>query len=301
MKKILSLLSWPIKKILLFLIVTIRPLLGPANCRFPISCGNYGIDQLKTQPLHRALFNIIKRLLSCANPFWKKSYFLSILIFLFPLFCATHLSAMKPAEKKLASVNPINCALSIKDGKIKCKLYSRREMIKETPPINETKKFCLMEGGKLHPLPVSELLMLMKKQKGMVVVAQTDTLLEMLHYVDEQTGLIIKEWASLIQTENNKTIKWKEKNAALEQKEKELKKKCRDLQKEEKNLEAWYQEAFSDLQKAENDLQKREGNLKKRKKKLKKREKKLKKREKKMIYRCLLCQNHLDCRCDNFR
>jgi len=57
-----------IKKILITCIVGLRPLLGPATCKFHITCTPYAIDQLETQPLHKALWNIIKRLLMC-SPF----------------------------------------------------------------------------------------------------------------------------------------------------------------------------------------------------------------------------------------
>ncbi|MCK5632309.1 membrane protein insertion efficiency factor YidD [bacterium] len=61
--------TWPIRKIFIFLIISIRPLLGPANCRFEPTCGKYAIIQLKTQPLHTATYNITKQLISCCNPF----------------------------------------------------------------------------------------------------------------------------------------------------------------------------------------------------------------------------------------
>ncbi|HEV2916885.1 MAG TPA: membrane protein insertion efficiency factor YidD [Candidatus Babeliales bacterium] len=56
-------------RILIVCIVIVRPLLGPATCRFYVGCTAYAIDQLQTERLHYALLNISKRLLSC-NPFW---------------------------------------------------------------------------------------------------------------------------------------------------------------------------------------------------------------------------------------
>lgn len=58
-----------IKKILVFLLIGLRPFLGVATCRFPIGCTAYAQEQLEKQPLHQALWLICKRLLLC-NPFW---------------------------------------------------------------------------------------------------------------------------------------------------------------------------------------------------------------------------------------
>lgn len=44
----------------------IRPLLGPAQCRFSVSCGDYAIQQLQEQSLIPALKAIFKRVWSCA-------------------------------------------------------------------------------------------------------------------------------------------------------------------------------------------------------------------------------------------
>ena len=64
------------KIIALFLIFTIkfiRPLLGPPNiCPFTIGCTPFAIDQLSTQPLHKACYVITKRLFQC-HPFGKRS------------------------------------------------------------------------------------------------------------------------------------------------------------------------------------------------------------------------------------
>lgn len=52
----------------IMIIQGIRPLLGPADCKFPVTCTRYAIQQLQEQPLHRAFYLIAHRLLSC-NPF----------------------------------------------------------------------------------------------------------------------------------------------------------------------------------------------------------------------------------------
>ena len=57
-----------IAKILSGIIIGLRPLLGPANCRFEPTCTPYAINQLKTQSVLVALKNIVKRIISC-RPF----------------------------------------------------------------------------------------------------------------------------------------------------------------------------------------------------------------------------------------
>ena len=57
-------------KILIFFIVGLRPLLGPAHCKYAISCSEYALIQLKTKPLLKAIWLITKRICSC-NPFTK--------------------------------------------------------------------------------------------------------------------------------------------------------------------------------------------------------------------------------------
>lgn len=51
----------------IWLILGIRPLLGPAACRYQIGCTKYAIALLKTEPFLKAVWRIIKRVLSC-NP-----------------------------------------------------------------------------------------------------------------------------------------------------------------------------------------------------------------------------------------
>ncbi|MFC1842182.1 membrane protein insertion efficiency factor YidD [Candidatus Dependentiae bacterium] len=53
---------------LLFLIRGLRPLLGPAHCKHPISCTDYAQEQLTNRYLFPAIWLITKRVLSC-NPF----------------------------------------------------------------------------------------------------------------------------------------------------------------------------------------------------------------------------------------
>lgn len=62
-------IAYCIKKLLIFILIGLRPLLGPATCRYAIGCTAYAREQLETQPIHRALWLISKRVLNC-NPFW---------------------------------------------------------------------------------------------------------------------------------------------------------------------------------------------------------------------------------------
>ena len=59
-----------INKLFAFIITGLRPLLGPACCKYPIGCTDFALDQLKEQPLHKALWAIVKRIASC-NPLSK--------------------------------------------------------------------------------------------------------------------------------------------------------------------------------------------------------------------------------------
>lgn len=59
-----------LKKIVIFMLVGLRPLLGPAHCRFEIGCTQFAVNQLQEKPLFHALLAIAKRVLSC-NPFSK--------------------------------------------------------------------------------------------------------------------------------------------------------------------------------------------------------------------------------------
>jgi putative component of membrane protein insertase Oxa1/YidC/SpoIIIJ protein YidD len=54
-----------IKAILRFLILGLRPLLGPARCKYRVGCTQYTLNQLKKKPLIPALIASTKRILSC--------------------------------------------------------------------------------------------------------------------------------------------------------------------------------------------------------------------------------------------
>lgn len=54
---------------LVTILVGLRPLLGPAACRYDIGCTQFAVIQLESLPLHKALWAISTRLLSC-NPFF---------------------------------------------------------------------------------------------------------------------------------------------------------------------------------------------------------------------------------------
>ncbi len=57
----------------MFILRGTRPLLGKTHCRYPLSCTNYALLQLKEQPLIIALWRITKRVIVC-NPFYKPSF-----------------------------------------------------------------------------------------------------------------------------------------------------------------------------------------------------------------------------------
>jgi putative component of membrane protein insertase Oxa1/YidC/SpoIIIJ protein YidD len=60
-----------LSRLFIFLIQGIRPLLGGQGCcKYSVTCTQFAINQLKERPLHRALWHICKRVLSC-NPFTK--------------------------------------------------------------------------------------------------------------------------------------------------------------------------------------------------------------------------------------
>lgn len=65
----MRILATIIKKLLIVIISLIRPLLGPATCRFPDGCTRYAIRELQEKPLFIALWSITKRLLLC-SPFY---------------------------------------------------------------------------------------------------------------------------------------------------------------------------------------------------------------------------------------
>lgn len=57
-----------LNKMVIFLIVGLRPLFGIAHCRYQLSCTKFATQQLKEYALLPAMWAIIKRILSC-NPF----------------------------------------------------------------------------------------------------------------------------------------------------------------------------------------------------------------------------------------
>lgn len=60
------------REFLITLIVCLRPFVAPPGCcRHPISCTVFACEQLRTQPLGKALWAIIKRLASC-HPFARQ-------------------------------------------------------------------------------------------------------------------------------------------------------------------------------------------------------------------------------------
>jgi putative component of membrane protein insertase Oxa1/YidC/SpoIIIJ protein YidD len=57
--------------ILITVLVGLRPLLGPAACRYEIGCTQFAVIQLQNLPLHKALWAIGCRVVSC-NPFLRR-------------------------------------------------------------------------------------------------------------------------------------------------------------------------------------------------------------------------------------
>lgn len=58
-----------ISKTIIFILIGTRPLLGPpARCRHSPTCTHFALAELEQKPLHKALWSIVKRVLSC-NPF----------------------------------------------------------------------------------------------------------------------------------------------------------------------------------------------------------------------------------------
>ncbi|QQR54242.1 membrane protein insertion efficiency factor YidD [bacterium] len=65
-------LTWIIKKIIAIFIITVRPLLGPAQCKFQVSCTRFALKTIEQENLVHAFFLIIKRLCYCSPfPFTK--------------------------------------------------------------------------------------------------------------------------------------------------------------------------------------------------------------------------------------
>jgi len=64
-------LSKQLSSLLIILLIGLRPLLGPAHCKFTVSCTEFAIIKLKEGPLFHALWEIFKRLLRC-SPFYNR-------------------------------------------------------------------------------------------------------------------------------------------------------------------------------------------------------------------------------------
>lgn len=81
----MKLLTKLFNKTISWLIVGLRPLLGPALCYYEIGCSSYALQCLETQSFIPAMWLIAKRLASC-NPitmwsaFFKKSFFMVTLL-----------------------------------------------------------------------------------------------------------------------------------------------------------------------------------------------------------------------------
>jgi len=56
-----------LQSVLFIPIALLRPLLGPAECKYGLSCMPFAKKQLRELPLHKALWRIIRRVASC-NP-----------------------------------------------------------------------------------------------------------------------------------------------------------------------------------------------------------------------------------------
>lgn len=56
-----------VSSFVIFLIRGLRPLLGPATCKYQVTCGTFAIAQLQELPIHIAIWSVVKRILSC-NP-----------------------------------------------------------------------------------------------------------------------------------------------------------------------------------------------------------------------------------------
>lgn len=50
---------------LIYTIKIIRPLLGPSNCLYTVSCTEFAYQQLKTEPTIKAVIIITKRVMRC--------------------------------------------------------------------------------------------------------------------------------------------------------------------------------------------------------------------------------------------
>jgi putative component of membrane protein insertase Oxa1/YidC/SpoIIIJ protein YidD len=69
-KKLTTRLSKGIRSLLIIMLIGLRPLLGPAHCKFSVSCTEFAVIKLQEGPLFHALWEIFKRILRC-NPFYN--------------------------------------------------------------------------------------------------------------------------------------------------------------------------------------------------------------------------------------
>lgn len=60
-------LGWMINTIIMAFFYVVRPILGPAECKYGLSCMPFAHKQLAELPTHKALWRITRRVLSC-NP-----------------------------------------------------------------------------------------------------------------------------------------------------------------------------------------------------------------------------------------
>lgn len=70
LKFIIKFIDKLLRQILLLFIKLTRPLLGPAHCRYPITCTEYAKEVLNEKNFILSVFLITKRVLLC-NPFIK--------------------------------------------------------------------------------------------------------------------------------------------------------------------------------------------------------------------------------------
>jgi putative component of membrane protein insertase Oxa1/YidC/SpoIIIJ protein YidD len=103
-----------IKRLIMFCIDGVRPLLGPAYCYYKISCTEFARQQLATENLFLALWRIMKRVISC-NPFFMmnknmlKKFF--IIISFFASFQLNKIYAI--AELQTESVSVSDCDVEL--------------------------------------------------------------------------------------------------------------------------------------------------------------------------------------------
>lgn len=68
MRRLSASISRTTALLIIVVLQTVRPLLGPDTCRFSLTCTKYAVKQLREKPLLIALPLILKRLWAC-RPF----------------------------------------------------------------------------------------------------------------------------------------------------------------------------------------------------------------------------------------